>query len=76
MKIAVIQESIQGFFPRFYKSLAEAITESGNEVALFSPNSGLNNKKKLPNQIIWGTRINWHVHRILFRLTGRQIVFL
>lgn len=75
MKIAVLHESNLGFFPRFYKSLTEEITENGSEFALFSPNSGLNNKKKLPNQIIWGTRINWHVHRILFKLTGRQDCF-
>lgn len=75
MRIAILQESNQGFFPRFYKSLAVKIAESGHQVSLFSPNSGLNNKKKLPNQIIWGTRVNWFIHRLLFKWTGRQDCF-
>ena len=73
MKVAVLQGSNQGFFPRFYKSLKSIVESNGdNEVKLFVPNNGQNKKCVLPNQEIWGSRINWHLHSALFRFTGKQ----
>jgi len=72
-KIAVLQGSNEGFFPYFYKSLKSAVElEEDNEVKLFVPNSGQNHRCVLPNQEIWGTRVNWHIHSTLFKITGKQ----
>ena len=73
MKIAVLHCSNQGFFPRFFKSLKSVVESSGdNEVRLFVPNSGQNKRCVLPNQETFGTRLNWHIHTTLFKLTGKQ----
>lgn len=73
MKIAVIHGSNQGFFPRFYKNLKLVVESNGsNEVKLFVPNSGRNKRCVLPNQETFGSRVNWHIHTALFKLTGKQ----
>lgn len=73
MKVAVLQGSNQGFFPRFYRDLKSVVESNGNnEVKLFVPNSGQNHRCVLPNQILWGTRVNWHLHFCLFKFTGKQ----
>lgn len=72
-KIAVLQGSNEGFFPYFYKNLKTAVElEGDNEVKLFVPNSGQNHRCVLPNQEIWGTRLNWHFHSTLCKITGKQ----
>lgn len=75
MKIALLQSGNQGFFPRFYNDLAEAVKNSGDELKLFVPNTGVNNRRKLPNQVIWGSRLNWHFHFYMYRLTGLQDIW-
>lgn len=72
MRIAILHGSNQGFFPRFYEALHTSILDSGSVVRLFSPNSGVNRMKRLQDQVIWGTRINWHIHNLLFKITGKQ----
>ncbi len=72
MKIAIIHGSNQGFFPRFYEALKDSIENSGNQVGLFVPNSGQNNRRVLSNQINFGFRYNWHIHNYLWNLTGKQ----
>lgn len=72
-KIAILQGTNQGFFPRFYKSLKSVVEADGcSEVKLFAPNSGKNKRCILPNLEFWGFRINWHIHSALFRITGKQ----
>ncbi|SMG30113.1 glycosyltransferase [Fibrobacter sp. UWB13] len=73
MKVAILHGSNQGFFPRFYRDL-KSIVESNedNEVKLFVPNSGLNHRCVLPNQVCFGSRFNWHLHYGLFKFFGKQ----
>ena len=75
MKIALIQSGNQGFFPRFYNDLSKAVEKRGDILKLFVPNTGVNNRRKLSNQVIWGNRFNWHLHYYLYRLTGLQDVW-
>ena len=75
MKIAIIHSAVQGFFPRFYKSLKTAIENNGDKCILLVPNSGVNRRNKLDNQKNWGTRINWFIHHFLYKLTGLQDIF-
>lgn len=75
MKIAILHSGNAGFFPRYYRSLVSASKTDGNEIALFSPNSGRNKRNRLPYQITWGTRLNWFVHSRLYKLTGLEDVF-
>lgn len=75
MKIAIIQSGNSGFFPRFYKLLCNAIEENKDKCILLVPNSGRNKRCTLPNQIIWGTRFNWFIHSICYRITGLQDIF-
>lgn len=75
MKIAILQAANGGFFPRYYKAIASAIKKNGDDVGLFVPNSGRNKRNVLPNQHIFGARLNWHVHYVLYRLTGVQDVY-
>ena len=75
MRIAIFQSGNQGFFPRFYNDLTVAVKKSGDSLKLFVPNTGVNNKRKLYNQIIWGNRLNWHIHYYMYRLTGLQDVW-
>lgn len=75
MKIALLHSGNQGFFPRFYNDLTLAVDKNGDTLRLFVPNTGVNNRRKLPKQIIWGSRINWYVHFHLYRLTGLQDIW-
>lgn len=75
MKIAILHSANQGFFPRFYQSLKESIEKYGDECILLSPKSGINIRNKLPNQILWGTRLNWFIHHFLYKITGLQDIF-
>ncbi|MDO4931776.1 MAG: glycosyltransferase [Prevotellaceae bacterium] len=75
MNIAVLHSGNAGFFPRYYCALVSAAQTEGNEIALFSPNSGRNRRNRLPCQITWGTRLNWFVHSRLYKLTGMEDVF-
>lgn len=75
MKIALLQSGNQGFFPRFYNDLSASVTKSGDELRLFVPNTGVNNRRRLSRQVIWGTRLNWHSHYYLYRLTGLQDIW-
>ena len=76
MKIAVLHTAGNaGFFPRYYNSFYKIAMEYGDEMSLFCPNSGVNIRNPLPNQVIWGTRFNWFFHYKLYRLTGLQDIF-
>lgn len=75
MKIAILHAGNTGFFPRYYKAINAAAKACGDDVTLFAPNSGRNNRTVLPNQQLWGTRFNWFVHSRLYKLTGIQDVF-
>ena len=75
MKIAIIQSGNNGFFPRFYKMLRKAIVDNGDDCRLFTPNSGCNRRTILDDQIIWGTRFNWYIHALLYKLSGKQDIY-
>ena len=75
MKIAILHSANQGFFPRFYQDLKSSIERHGDECILLSPKSGINMRNKLPNQILWGTRFNWFIHHLLYKITGLQDIF-
>jgi len=75
MKIAILQGSNSGFYPRFYRSLKDAADENGYTTKAFSPQTKVNYHNALPSQIIWGYRLNWHVHHALFQFTGKQDCF-
>lgn len=75
MRIAILHAGNSGFFPRFYKAILTEAESKGHHVALFVPNSGRNRRNKLPNQITWGSKFNWHIHYILYKLTGIQDIF-
>lgn len=75
MKIAILHSASQGFFPRFYQNLKHSIEKYGDECILLSPRSGINIKNRLPNQILWGTRFNWFIHHLLYKITGLQDIF-
>ena len=71
MKVAVLQAGNNGFFPRFYRLLHEAAEKAGDECRLFLPNTGVNRRTdKLPGQHLFGSRVNWHIHYLLYRLFG------
>lgn len=75
MKIAILQSGNSGFFPRFYKNLHNAIKFHHYDVSLFSPRSGVNHRNILIDQIFWGGRLNWHIHNLLYKITGLKDVF-
>lgn len=75
MKVAILQAGISGFFPRYYSSLFSAIEKHGDEVRLYVPNSKKNKKASLSNKILWGSRLNWHIHYCLYYLTGIQDIY-
>lgn len=73
MRIAIIQGANIGFFPSFYQNLkASIMKQSGNNVQLFLHNSGVNKRSKNLGQVYYGTRINWHFHYFLMKITGKQ----
>lgn len=75
MKIGILHERNSGFFPRFYRDLSEAISLSGNDWVLLTPNSGANKRNPLPKQRLYGARWNWFVHFHLYKLIGLQDIF-
>ena len=76
MKIGILHERNSGFFPRFYRDLSEAISLSGNDWVLLTPNSGANKRNPLPKQRLYGARWNWFVHFNLYKLIGLQDIFI
>lgn len=75
MKIAILQSGNNGFFPRFYNNLFKTLNDNGHEVALFSPRTGVNHRTQLSGQRFWGGRLNWHIHNILYHITGIKDVY-
>lgn len=75
MKIAVLHSGNSGFFPRFYQDLCVAADKRGDEIMAFAPRSGLNLRRPLSRQIIWGNRWNWHFHFRMYKLTGLQDIW-
>lgn len=75
MKIVILQSGIGGFFPKYFNSLSNSIKRNGDDVYLVVPNSGRNKRYKLYNQIRFGSRLNWHIHTILYKITGLQDIF-
>lgn len=75
MRIAVLQSGNAGFFPRFYNNLYNAINIQGHEASLFSPRTGVNHRTQLKGQTFWGSRLNWHIHNLLFKTTGIKDVY-
>lgn len=70
-----MQSGNNGFFPRFYKLLYEAIINSGNKAFLLQPNNKSNRNNKLPGQVLFGTRLNWFIHFKLYKYTGLQDIW-
>ena len=75
MKIAILHSGNAGFFPRYYKSIRQAILERNDEVRLFVPNSGRNRRNVLPDQVRFGNPLNWFIHNRLYCITGIQDIF-
>lgn len=75
MKIGVLQACNNGFFPHFYRNIFDALTRQGDTAVLFSPRNGSNYRTRLPGQIFWGSRLNWHVHSMLYKLTGVKDIY-
>ena len=75
MKIAILHSGNAGFFPRYYKSIRQAILERNDEVRLFVPNSGRNRRNVLPDQVRFGNHLNWFIHNRLYCITGIQDIF-
>jgi glycosyltransferase involved in cell wall biosynthesis len=75
MRVAILQSGVQGFFPRFYKSLSDAVKKKGDSISLFVPNSGVNRHAALSDKILWGGRLNWHFHYYMYKLTGLQDIW-
>lgn len=75
MKVAILHSANQGFFPRFYMALRNSIEKAGNECILIVPKSGVNVRNSLPGQKMWGSRLNWHVHYLLYKITGLQDIY-
>lgn len=75
MKIAVLQSSYHGFFPRFFSDLKESTGKSGDEVRVYLPNSRKNKSASIDNKVIWGGRFNWFIHYRLYKITGLQDIF-
>lgn len=75
MNIVIIHSANNGFFPRFYNELRNAILCTGNKVFLVQPKNGANIRTKLPDQILFGTRANWFIHYNLYKITGIQDIW-
>lgn len=73
MRVAIIQGTNNGFFPAFFRNLKSAIEKKdGNKVQLILPNTRINKESQNFNQKYFGLRTNGLIHRLLFKLTGRQ----
>ena len=55
--------------------MTRTVEKNGDELRLFVPNTGINNRRKVPHQVIWGSRLNWHFHFYMYRLTGLQDIW-
>lgn len=75
MKIAILQSSFAGFFPRYYKALYNASISNGDEACVFGNRNSINKRTKLPNQILFGSRLNWHIHHTLYKLFGLSEIY-
>ena len=75
MKVAVIHSDSRGWFPRYYDNLVRALEKRGHEVTLLLPRNRANKRSMLAHKQLWGTRINFHLHFLLFKLTGWQDCF-
>ncbi|MBQ2553956.1 MAG: glycosyltransferase [Prevotella sp.] len=75
MKVAVIHSDSRGWFPRYYDNLVRALEKRGHEVTLLLPRNRANKRSVLAHKQLWGTRINFHLHFLLFKLTGWQDCF-
>ncbi len=75
MKVAILQSGNNGFFPQFYNNLSSTLISKGHEIALFSPRTGVNHRTQLNGQIFWGGRLNWHIHNLLYNITGIKDVY-
>jgi len=75
MRIAILHAGNTGFFPRYYKAIAQAVEKNSDDIELFVPNSGRNKRNVLPRQHTFGTRLNWFIHYFLYKLSGVQDVF-
>lgn len=75
MKIAILHSGNTGFFPRYYKSIRQAILDRKDEVRLFVPNSGRNRRNVLPDQTRFGSPFNWFIHNRLYRISGVQDIY-
>lgn len=75
MKIAILQSGNSGFFPSYYNNFYSALKEKGHQVFLLSPRTGVNYRTQLDGQVFWGGRLNWHVHNLLYQMTGIKDVY-
>lgn len=75
MNIVIIHSANNGFFPRFYISLHNAIINTGNKAILLQPQNGSNIKTRLPNQVLFGSKLNWFIHYNLYKITGLQDIW-
>ena len=74
MRIAVLHASNQGFFPRFYAQERDAALSCGHDVRLFVPLTRRNLSNPLADQVTYGSRLNFPLHFLFYRLTGIQDV--
>lgn len=75
MNVVILHAGTSGFFPRYYEAIASAVRKDGGQVGLLVPHSGRNMRNVLPNQRMWGTRLNWFIHSRLHKLFGVQDIF-
>jgi len=75
LRIAILNSTNEGFFPRFFRLQSQTIENRGYETHLFSPSNGLNKRTKYKNQTLFGTRLNWFIHYHLYKCLGIQDVF-
>lgn len=75
MKIVTITSTYEGFFPRFYELLKDALDDENIESYILLQKNRRNCSAQLDGKILWGTRFNWFVHYHLFKITGLQDIF-
>lgn len=75
MKVAILQSTFAGFFPRYYKALYDTLISGGNEVCVYGNKNSVNNRSNLSNQVLFGSRWNWHIHHFLYKIIGIREVF-
>lgn len=75
MNIVILHAGTSGFFPRYYKAISDAIKQDGGQSLLLVPHSGRNKRNALPQQIMWGSRLNWFIHNAIYKFLGIQDIF-